>query len=86
MDNQNPTDPNQGNMGGDQTPVADPGMGQTVPQAPAEPVMPEAPTEPAAPVMPASEPASEQPAMPADSGMGGEQGGEQNPTGGAPVV
>ncbi|MCL4366182.1 hypothetical protein M1437_03055, partial [Patescibacteria group bacterium] len=76
MDNPNPTDPNQGNMGGGMP--ADSGMGQTTPQTPAEPVMPEAPAEPTAPVMPASEPVSEpvseQPAMPADSGMGGEQG------------
>lgn len=59
----NPTDPNQGGMGGDQptqTPVIDPNAGQTVPETPVT----EAPvSEPnPAPVEPVSE--NPQPEMP----------------------
>lgn len=70
----NPTDPNQGGMGGDQpnpTPV-DPGMGQPTPAAPvSEPQVPNQGTETSQPV---SEPQPE---------MGGDQGG---PAGGVPPV
>lgn len=77
MDNQNPTDPNQGGFGGGgQAPVVDPNAGgQPAP-------------EPQAPVsQPAEEPVQPQPGVPGSDtgGVGGDQGG-QNPAGGAPAV
>lgn len=80
MDNQNPTDPNQGGIGGGMP--TDPNQGgqpgQDAPAIPAEPVLPQTPEVPVA--------ETPQP----DAGqsipeVGGDQSG-QNPTGGTPVV
>ena len=67
MDNQNPQDPNQGGMGGDQpggTPVADPNAGQSVPETPVAPEAPvaETPVAEEAPVAPEA-PVAETPAV-----------------------
>lgn len=72
MDNQNPTDP-QG-----QAPVVDPNTEQTVPEAP----VPEAPVSETPVTEPT--PVAPEPSMP-DTGTGGGQG-DQDQSGGAPVM
>lgn len=78
MDNQNPTDPNQGgmpvdpNLGGQPggVPVTDPNAGQPMPEAPVMPENPVMPETPASePTVPQQEPAN------SGGGLGGDQGG-----------
>lgn len=78
----NPTDPNQGGLGGGA--VADTNTGQTVPASPVTETP--APETPAAPEVPQPEPEQGGPDIGGDQGGPASPLGGENPVGGAPVV